>query len=312
MDLRCPPPAAIVRGCGSGANARKRLPFSDLSNDESRQPPLRRQRLGQDLCSNSPLENRLKPVAAGQTKAAVEDVEVQRFSLVSRGAPPTVRRPARRTQLLAPPALVAQIGEHIQVCNCSEHPADGERRLCRRDTECHSEFALLHVMNRSFEAECPERSSASLLVCQACCRQKSAYFILGPGATTVGYVAAVVTANRRAMRAAAGGSTRAERRTLGRCSSVASEADAEGAPGAWAFGDAPTILQIYVEPEFRRRGYGASAVAMLLRNHSVLLIDAPTPAVLRLLERLGFAVAGAQHGAEGRPLARFVRGSFVN
>lgn len=302
MDFRSAPPAAI-QGCA----ARKRVPLSDVANNESQPPPQRRQRLEQDVAESSPLENRLKASALG--RASAECVEVQRFSLVSRVAPPTVRRPARRMQLLAPPALVPQLGEHIQVCRCSEQPA-GERRLCKRDTECHSEFALLHVMNRSFEAECSERSSANLLVCEACCRQKSAYFILGEGAMTVGYVAAVVTANRRAMRSV--GSMQGERRTLARCASAASEADAEGTPEVWAFGDAPTILQIYVEPEFRRRGFGTGALAMLLRNHSVLLVDAPAPNVLRMLERLGFALAGSQHGAEGRPLARFVRGSFVN
>merc|ERR1719263_449315 len=109
------------------------------------------------------------------------------------------------------------------------------KRLCRRDTECHPEYALLVELCARFEQDCPDRVGASSLVTEACCREKTAYFILGAGSTTVGYVAAEVKANRKVKRLN---------------ESVASEFEEDEADD-----NIPTVLQIYVEPEFRNRGY---------------------------------------------------------
>jgi len=110
---------------------------------------------------------------------------------------------------------------------------------------------------------------------EACCREKSAYFILGPDTTTVGYVAAEVAANRR----------------------VTSKVEDAS----------PTVLQIYVEPEFRRRGYASEALSMLLRDHEALRIDNPSWSVLRTVERLGYTPAGTHDGADGRQIVSLIK-----
>lgn len=161
-------------------------------------------------------------------------------------------------------------------------------RLCRRDTESHPEYALLLSMNGRFEAECPNRGGTSALVTEACCREKSAYFILGPGGTAVGYVAAIVAANRRVVRAAGAGEK-------------THKPDAD-ATELQVPDSVPTILQLYVEHEFRCRGLATAALALLLRGHNSLMVDEPTWPVIRMLEGLGFTPASAKDGPDGRPM----------
>ena len=174
-----------------------------------------------------------------------QKISVQRFTLVSRGAPPVRRKAAQHGLLRAPPG--AQLGEaFIEVCRCSECDREGVRRrrsgrrTCRRDTEAHPEYALLLSFTERFEAEA-KRENANL-VQEACGREKSAFFILGPGSTAVGYVAAEVQANRRAHGV---------------------EEDKR-----------PLVTQIYVEPEFRNQGYASQALYLLLRDHGEVRVDA--------------------------------------
>lgn len=281
---------------------RKRSPLGDLTNEAENVLPRRRARL---LPALTPARSPTSPPDAPAGGSGAK-VSIQRFSLVSRDAPPTKRAPSQHSILLAPPRLAAQLGPEIQVCRCSQCPGSGAQepmsttsspgalgfvgrraRLCRQDTEAHPEYELLLAMNRRFQAECKERCDG-LLVGDACCRDKTAYFILGPGATTVGYVAAVVAANRRARRAAGGRQEAAE---------------TEVPP------DSPLLLHVWVEPEFRRRGFATAALALLLRGHAALLADDPPWPVLRMIEGLGFRAAGSQDGAEGRPLVTFARGA---
>lgn len=131
-------------------------------------------------------------------------------------------------------------------------------------------------MSRRFQAECPDRGHGSL-VSEACCREKSAYFILGPGATIVGYVAAIVESNRLVAR-----------------EKLASPGESE------ATTNVPMLLQVYVEQEFRRRGYARAALRLLLRGHDSLLVEEPTWPLLQLLKRVGFRPVGnSQDDAEG-------------
>lgn len=257
--------------------AHRRAPLSDVSNGENGLPSRRRPR------DDKLAEDAEKP-----------EVEVQRFSLVSRGAPPVARKRARYSNLLAPPGLAAHLGDRIQVCRCSECPGAGRQRLCRRDTELHPEFALLQNMVESFEAECPNRGGSGSLVTEACCREKSAFFILGPERRAVGYVAAIVAANRKVLR------------------QVAEEAASPVKPSTHAVAEAPHILQIYVEPEFRRRGLAVAALALLLRGHDTLEMEDPTWPILQMLEGLGYVAAGASDGPEGRPNVRFVTSSLAD
>jgi len=266
-----PPPRPLAE------QRRKRTPFRDVGNELDEAPPRRRSR-------------RSPPNDACDKKVAV-----QRFSLVSRGAPPIARAPVQHDVLRTPPTLTAQLGPGISVCRCSECPKGGgahrdagaKPRLCRRDTESHPEYELLLGMSRRFLAECPARAD-SPLVGEACCREKSAYFILDPEATVVGYVAAVVAANRKV----------AAQKTF------AVWQDTKDV--------APTVLQIWVEPEFRRRGVALAALGLLLRGHETARVDTPTWPVIRLLESLGFVVACTEDcGEEGRPVVLFVKSTAV-
>jgi len=267
--------------------AQRRAPLSDLSNGENGLPSRRRPRDDRDA------EDAEKP-----------EVEVQRFSLVSRGAPPVARKRARYSNLLAPPGLAAHLGDRIQVCRCSECPGAGRQRLCRRDTELHPEFALLLNMVASFEAECPNRVGAGSLVTEACVREKSAFFILGPERRAVGYVAAIVAANRKVLRQVAEEASPVKPTTQ--------SPQSQRTSGESAVAEAPHILQIYVEPEYRRRGLAVAALALLLRGHDTLEMDDPTWPILQMLEGLGYAAAGANDGPEGRPNVRFVTSSLVD
>lgn len=177
-----------------------------------------------------------------------QKISVQRFTLVSRGAPP-VRRQAAQHELLRVPPRAAHLvlGEpFIEVCRCSQCDRQGVkrrqsgRRTCRRDTEAHPEYALLLNLTERFEEEAKRENAG--LVEQACCREKSAFFILGPGSTTVGYVAAEVAANRRAHHP--------------------QDTDQR-----------PLVTQIYVEPEFRNQGYASQALCLLLRDHGEVRVD---------------------------------------
>jgi len=229
---------------------------------------------------------------------AGDKVDVQRFTLVSRGAAPAKRAAPQHKLLLAPPGVAAQLGAEVPVCRCSECDRSGLRRrmsgtrLCRRNTEMHPEYALLLLMSERFEGECADRSGASELVTEACCREKTAYFILGAGSTTVGYVAAEVKANRKAKRA--------------NQSMLSDAGDDIAEPDE----DVPTILQVYVEPEFRNRGYALEALKLLVRDQQSVKVDDPAASVLRMLERLGFVAAGTERNDAGRPITTCVKSAF--
>lgn len=261
-------------------NERKRAALGEISNQGA--PPLTRARL--EIGTPTP----------SREEESGDKVAVQRFTLVSRGAPPAKRAPAQQSVLLAPPRVAAQLGEvEVPVCRCSECDSKGVscrkssgRRKCRRDTESHPEYALLLLMSDRFETEC-DRPEASGLVTEACSREKTAYFILGAGSTTVGYVAAEVKANRKAKRA--------------------NESFTSDIGGCDADDDVPTILQVYVEPEFRNRGYAMEALRLCLSDRESFKVDDPSAPTVRILERLGYAIAGTEESDTGRPLTTFLR-----
>eukprot|EP00930_Biecheleria_cincta_P031663 TRINITY_DN21974_c0_g1_i1.p1 TRINITY_DN21974_c0_g1~~TRINITY_DN21974_c0_g1_i1.p1 ORF type:complete len:286 (+),score=41.78 TRINITY_DN21974_c0_g1_i1:60-917(+) len=260
---------------------RKRTALVELNGSEEA-PPRRRLRVG------DPEEN------------PEEKVAVQRFTLVSRGALPGKRTAPQHGVLVAPPRAAAQLGQEIHVCRCSECDRSGVRRrmsgrrLCRRDTDAHPEYALLLNMTDSFEAACPERQSeGASVVSEACCREKTAYFILGPGSTTIGYVAAEVAANRRVKKAQE--------------SFVLSDAGTSFLDAEDEEDKVPLVLQVYVEPEFRNKGYACKAFSLLLRDLGAVKIDGPTPILSRIMNTLGFKQAGSREGPQCRPVVTFVR-----
>lgn len=260
---------------------RKRTALVELNGSEEA-PPRRRLRVG------DPEEH------------PEEKVSVQRFTLVSRGARPGKRTAPQFGVLVAPPRAAAELGQEIQVCRCSECDRLGVRRrmsgrrLCRRDTDAHPEYALLLNMTDSFELECPDRQNeGASVVSEACCREKTAYFILGPGSTTIGYVAAEVAANRRVRKA---------QDSFALSDASTSYLDAEDEEDK-----VPLVLQVYVEPEYRNKGYAGEAFSLLLRDHGAVKIDGPTPVLSRIMSTLGFKLAGSKEGSQGRPVVTFVR-----
>jgi len=262
---------------------RKRMPFQDRSNGDDVEVPALRRRLADSE----------RTVADSE-----EPIAVQKFTLVSRGAQAVKRRQpqAEHQILMAPPGLAAELGERIEVCRCSEcFSGQSRRRICRRDTECHPEYGLLLSMNARFDEEMPARNSnidGVSLVTEACCREKSAYFILGENSTTVGYVAAVVKANRKV----------AGRRESG-CTREMQVSDS-----------VPMLLQIYVEPEFRRKGLATAALELLLRGHNALLVDDPSEAVACMLKGVGFVKGPSKDGThltDGRTIVMFTRDAIL-
>lgn len=271
--------------------ARKRSALGDRSNVEAADIGPRRLRPRLEVTTP----------ASGEEELSADklDVTMQRFTLVSRGAPPAKRGPAVNQVLVAPPRVAAQLGTDIQVCRCSECDRSGLRRrmsgtrLCRRDTESHPEYAMLLLMSERFDAECSDRPDGNTLVTEACCREKTAFFILG-GAdkTTVGYVAAELAANRKV------------RRLQESMESIDSAIEAPE-------DKVPTLLQVYVEPEFRRRGYATEALKLVTREHAMLRVDSPTLPIIRALGNLGYVpLAGdgeVREGADGQPMVTFAK-----
>jgi len=227
-----------------------------------------------------------------------DDVAIQRFSLVSRGAPRVRRLQAQRSLLVPPPALINTLGPSIRVCRCSEClpskareenagglTSSGERlRLCRQDTDKHPEYKLLLDMSARFREERNGNDNGSELASEACCRQKTAYFILGGecGRNVIGYIAAETAANRRV-----GTRLMSLERPVATGMQVCGAQDAD---------EVPILLQVWLEPEYRSSGLATSALRHMLHGHSELLVDNPSAAVVRALSRLGLRVAGCRRG----------------
>jgi len=306
LSLPTPPSVASVSTKATVSPAYspngERAPFCDVTNDQvGPRPP------GGAKCEwgveKEQGEGSARSLPSSQCREGI--LAVQRFTLVSRGAPRTARKLPKHVVLHPPPSLCleAQLGQRITVCSCSSCPgaADagntsvdvtGRRpRLCRMNTDAHTEYQLLLAMHRRFQVECAERSEQGLfgggfdgLVHDACCRETSAFFIIGPEATVVGYVAAVLEANRR---------------VRGGCGRSSSTQSTEAG--------APVLLQIWVETEFRRRGFAAGALQLLLQDQNVVTVDGPTWSVLHLLENLGFSPISAKDGTEGRTFVTLAR-----
>jgi len=267
---------------------RKRAALGDLSNGtDTTTTSGRRTRARMEISTPGP----------SNEEESGDKVAVQRFTLVSRGAPPAKRAPPKESVLVAPPRVAAQLGSEVQVCRCSDCDRTGLKRrmsgtrVCRRDTESHPEYAMLLLMSERFTSECSDRAGSNELVTEACCREKTAYFILGAGSTTVGYVAAEVQANRKV-------------KSLN--DSLSSGVCAEQVTDS-----IPTLVQVYVEPEFRGRGYASEAVRLLMREHECVRVDDPSASVVRMLARLDYAPTRTEETDDGQVLTTFMRTSFL-
>jgi GNAT superfamily N-acetyltransferase len=125
--------------------------------------------------------------------------------------------------------------------------------LCQRDTEEHPEFGLLEAMGRRFRQETgalPLAVGTPGVAGRACLQEIEVHFILQPDGlsdTVVGY-------------AAFSHEEQAQGRPL----------DAAMGPGGLAL---PELVQLYVEPEFRRRGVATAALGVLLARRNAVLVS---------------------------------------
>lgn len=225
-----------------------------------------------------------RPAAAqpGQRRAATPPgacVALRRYSLKSRRAAPypvacspkSVEPVSRATpvpqvslQTFRPPrAVAAHVQGNANQCGCSRDPglAQGRRRICLLNTEDHVEYQLLEAMGGRFAAE--TRSSGTSVAKRASMQWVQASFIAQPQEggveDVVGYVA---------MR--------------------------PGGNGA-AAESVSTLVELYVEPEFRRRGLATAALKVLLSGCTRVAVGPPAPEVAgAVLRGLGFKAVDAR------------------
>lgn len=191
---------------------------------------------------------------------------VQRFSLRSRRARPypegTAQVPVQPgdTCLHLPMGVRGQWPSGVvKLCPCTWRQqilVPGRPRLCQRDTEDHDEYRALELMSWRYATERgAESSTASLIAAGAALRELDAHFIIQPESNVVaGYVAF-------------------------------------GRDGA---GPRPVIVQLYIMPEYRRKGMAAAALKVLLAGHHEIDVVDPTLAFNWLLKQLRFARASGQ------------------
>lgn len=232
----------------------------------------------------SPQQLGARPAAAqpGQRRAAAPPgacVALRRYSLKSRRAAPypvpfspkdvgwasrAAPVPKVSLQTFQPPrAVPAYVQGNLNQCGCSRDPslAQGRRRICLLNTDDHVEYQLLEAMGGRFAAE--TRSCGTSVAKRASMQRVQAAFIVQPqegGAeNVVGYVA---------MRPGGNGS--------------AAEC-------------APTLAELYVEPEFRRRGLATAALKVVLSGCKSVAVGPPAPEVAGdVLRGLGFKAVDAR------------------
>lgn len=211
-------------------------------------------------------------------------VALRRYSLKSRRAAPyampcspksveSARRfapvPQVSLQTVGPPRAVAaqvQVRRDASLeCSlrCSRDPglAEGRRRICCLNTEDHVEYQRLEDMGGRFAAE--THSSCGTSVSRRASMQtvQASFIQEGSSEGVVGYVA---------MR--------------------------PGGPGGngAAAESAPTLVELYVEPNFRHRGLATAALKVLLSGYTRVAVGPPAPEVAgAVLKGLGFKAQGS-------------------
>jgi len=213
--------------------------------------------------------------------ARLAATSVQRFSLKSRRVGTgsgTNYTKLSCPSLTLPPRIAGEIPGPVMLCHCSWAPglASGRRRLCQQNTEDHAEFRLLEVMNSRFIEE--SGMTAVLITHKACFQELEVFFVIQPDSdTVVGYVAF------RNFGTSPSGMDRALRPIT-------------------------ALSQIYIEPDYRKRGMAAAALRVLLAGRGVLAVEAMPAApdapltvaspMHRMLERLGFKVGASLAASE--------------
>jgi len=206
-------------------------------------------------------------------------------------------------RLVPPPRLMSSLSAIVR-CGCGK--SSQHRSSHRKFAGGVQEHALLDAMNRQFTAEWA--SGASFLFLAACrAENQDLQWIVtdaerGSGCSVqkdsgcAGHVTSMVV-----------GYTASQ---SGYKNTIPMNApDLELAE--WSSFIAPDevllLQQIWVEPQFRRRGVGTEALRSLLTGREACAVQAPTQLVHEILDQLGFQVLGQQRCSSGRQVCLFGR-----
>eukprot|EP00747_Dinoflagellata_sp_TGD_P030875 gnl/TRDRNA2_/TRDRNA2_134923_c0_seq2.p1 gnl/TRDRNA2_/TRDRNA2_134923_c0~~gnl/TRDRNA2_/TRDRNA2_134923_c0_seq2.p1 ORF type:complete len:328 (+),score=34.18 gnl/TRDRNA2_/TRDRNA2_134923_c0_seq2:58-1041(+) len=300
-----PPPS-------SGSSRFRKRVLEDLTNTAKPHPPnLAQLPTAPIVALQTSTLPEIVPVLQPETPDTAATV-VQRFSLKSRrvmtgggyGSTALGRGPATpmaACMTLRPPPTLFSSSEHlaepctVRLCLCSMERSlqPGRNRLCRRNTGDHMEYGLLNAMARRFANEMGMPAEDVSLAERVSAQQLEAYFLIEPSTdTAVGYVALS-------------------------CSGSSSSCAVFGSWGC-SDGSFPTVVELYVEPESRRRGVATAAMRVLLAGRHGVIVAAGSAgitlatdgieaegriAMRHVLARLGFQHSemlrrsdGLQHG----------------
>jgi len=227
-----------------------------------------KKRVFDDLTNSPPRVSQSVPVFNGARPRTPASASVQRFSMKSRrvsnnaSGNPMARAPTRRCANLLDLVKVSPSSwQRDVVC--------GRRRLYQQDTNGRCEIELLETMRCQFAQECDCDSVGSN---KASLQELDVYFIILPNDVAVGYVAFRQVTN-----------------LFG--SEETPDAIAEDARSPKQL---LMLSEVYVRPEYRKKGMAAAALCVLLAGRrSVAISEAVVnmPArdcCTRLLYQLGF------------------------
>lgn len=240
--------------------------------------PRPKKRVFDDLTNSPPRVSQVVPIVNGTRPRTPASASVQRFSMKSRRISssacvnqfcvgnPMARAPPRRGEnSLDLVKIRPSAWQRDVVC--------GRRVLYQQNTNGHGEYELLTTMRYLFADEC---DCDNLGFNKASLQELDVYFIVQPNDVAVGYVAFRQVANLFS----------------GKESPDATVEDARSSKQLLM------LSEVYVKPEYRRKGMAAAALCVLLAGRrsvaiSEAVVDTPARAFCtRLLYQLGFKERG--------------------
>lgn len=206
-------------------------------------------------------------------------------------------------RLVPPPRLMSSLSPILR-CGCGK--SSQHRSFHRRSMGGVQEHALLDAMNKQFTAECA--SGASFLFLAACRAENQDLQWI---------VTDAESGNGCSVHKDSGCASNITSMVVGYTASQSGCKNTipMNAPdlklAEWSSFIAPDeillLQQIWVEPQFRRRGVATEALRSLLTSQEACAVQAPTQLVHEILDQLGFQVLGQQRCSSGRQVCLFGR-----